>query len=67
MPIRNMAEVGARLEKAAMAILGENASASQRYDTYEMLAIQMLDSEFQDYSDGQLEEYLAAYLADLKK
>lgn len=59
--------VGLRLEKAASSLLGKNPSASERYDTYEMLAIQILDSESQDFAPQQLEQYLTAYLEALRE
>ena len=59
--------VGLRLEEAASALLGENPSATERYDTYEMLAIQILDSECQNFDPGLLEVYLMGYLQGLQK
>ena len=58
MTIRTLAAVGARLEKAVSALPGEAANPADLYDRYEMLATQILDSEFEDYLDGVLEEYL---------
>jgi hypothetical protein len=62
MTIRSLAEVGVRLEKAVSALPGEAANPADLYDRYEMLATQILDSEFEDYRDGMLEEYLMTYL-----
>lgn len=61
MTIRSLAEVGARLEETALKLSGDLNSADT-YETYESLAIQILDSEFDNYGDGILEEYLLAYL-----
>lgn len=52
MTIRSLAEVGARLEKAVMAFSGDDADPQQRYAHYEMIAIEILDSEFNDYAEG---------------
>lgn len=62
MTIRSLAEVGARLEEIVTDLLGENAEPHQRYLHYEMIAIEILDSEFGDYPEGILEEYLQGYL-----
>ena len=58
MTIRNLAEVGAHLEKAVAGLLGEPTDAAQLYDRYEMVATAILDSEFGDFEPGLLEEYL---------
>jgi len=62
MTIRSFAEVGARLEKAVSALPGEAATPADLYDRYEMLATAILDSEFENYEYGMLEEYLMTYL-----
>jgi hypothetical protein len=62
MKIRAMAEVGARLEKAVMANLDESLTPQQTYDAYEEVAISILDSEFDDYSEETLEQYLRTFL-----
>ncbi|WP_339673348.1 hypothetical protein [Dasania marina] len=62
MTIRSLAEVGARLEEIVSDLLGEDAVPQQRYLHYEMIAIEILDSEFGGFPDGVLEEYLQAYL-----
>ena len=59
MNIRSLAEVGARLEEA---VSGDTSTPQELYERYEMLAIQILDSEFDNYADGILEEYLLGYL-----
>jgi hypothetical protein len=62
MTIRSFAEVGVRLEKAVEALPGEAANPADLYDRYEMLATAILDSEFENYEYGMLEEYLMTYL-----
>jgi len=62
MTIRSLAEVGVRLEKAVEALPGEAATPADLYDRYEMLATAILDSEFENYPDDMLKEYLTAYL-----
>ncbi len=65
MKIRDPAEVGARLEETVLALLGEHATDAEKYETYERVAIQILDSEFMDYPTGELEAYLLEFLARL--
>ncbi len=67
MTIRNLTEVGARVEKAVEALPGEVASPLELYEQYEMTAIQILDSEFGDYADGELLRYLEGYLAEKRR
>ena len=62
MTIRNLAEVGAHLEEAYNSLPGEPSTKAEQYETYEMLAIQILDSEYMNYSEGVLEEYLLQFL-----
>jgi len=62
MTIRNIAEVGSRLEKAVTAVYDECLSPQETYDLYEQAAIQILDSEFDDYPEGELERCLMSYL-----
>ncbi len=54
--------IESRLEKAVMALSDETLSQQQKYELYEQAAIAMLDSEFDDYAEGELEAYLMAYL-----
>lgn len=63
MTIRTLAEVGARLEETVRSLPGDGHDL---FDRYEMVAIQILDSEFPDFAPGLLEHYLSAYL-DLKR
>lgn len=62
MKIRAMAEVGVRLEKAVMAHLDTSPTPQQIYDAYEAVAIAILDSEFDDYPQDRLEQYLRTCL-----
>ena len=55
---RNLAAVGARLEKAAELLPGEPADNAGAFDRYESVAIAILDSEHTDFPDGVLQEYL---------
>jgi len=68
MTIRTLAEVGARLEEAVRSLPGDghDLEAPDLFDRYEMVAIQILDSEFPDFAPGLLERYLSTYL-DLKR
>ena len=59
-------EVGVRLEKAVRELVGEDSASNDLYDTYETVAIQILDSEFDDHPEGELETYLKDFL-DTKK
>lgn len=59
---RNLAEVGARLEKAVSNFPAE-ADPLQRYLLYEQMATAILDSEHADYPAGELLAYLLGYLA----
>lgn len=64
MTICSPAEVGARLEEIVTDLLGKEADPLERYLHYEMIAIEILDSEFGDYPEGILEEYLQGYLLE---
>jgi hypothetical protein len=60
MPIRDLAEVGARLEETV-----RSHPDGDLYETYEMVAIAILDSEHTDYPPGELRAYLAGLLCRL--
>ena len=63
MPIRDLAEVGARLEEAVRSHPdGDLYDARRLYQSYEMVAIAILDSEFIDYAPDELRAYLAHFL-----
>jgi hypothetical protein len=59
-------EVGARLEKVVQELVDKGLASDDLYSTYEMVAIQILDSEFEDFPEGELETYLMDFL-DTKK
>ena len=59
---RDIAAVRARLEEAVAALPGEPADAADLFDRTEQVAIQILDSEFEDYTPGMLQELLMSYL-----
>lgn len=61
MQIRDLSEVGARLEKA-VEHLARVRPGDSRLMLYEEAAIAILDSEHADYPEGALEAYLMAYL-----
>ena len=59
---RSLAEVRSRLEQAVSALPVDATNASELFDRYEEVAIQVLDSEHGNYTPGALEEYLNTYL-----
>jgi len=59
---RDIAEVRARLEKAVAGLPGEPADAAELFNRTEQVAIQILDSEFEDFAPGMLQELLMSYL-----
>jgi hypothetical protein len=62
MTIRDIAEVRSRLEEAVTGLLGEPANAAELFERTEELAIQILDSEYDWYPPGHLQELLMSYL-----
>ncbi len=60
MTICSLAEVSARLETMIGNL--EYRNNREQYQYLEILAISILDSEFMNYEEDQLEEYLQAYL-----
>ena len=59
---RDIGSVRVRLEEAVAALPGEPADAAEHFERTEMLAVQILDSEFEDYTPGALQELLMSYL-----
>ena len=59
---RDIAAVRPRLEEAVAALPGDPADAAELFDRTEQVAIQILDSEFEDYPPGALQELLMSYL-----
>lgn len=66
MPIRELAEVGARLEEAVKC-LAQMHPSDERYELYEEIAIAILGSEHQQFAPGALEAYLKHYLSQLSR
>ena len=63
MPIRcSLAEVGARLQETISTLPGSVTSPAELYDRYAEIAIEVLDSESDNYTPGALQEYLETYL-----
>ncbi|MBK6510930.1 MAG: hypothetical protein IPG06_16785 [Haliea sp.] len=59
---RSLAVVGARLEEIVSTLPVTATTASELFDRYEEIAIEVLDSEQGNYAPGALEEYLKTYL-----
>jgi hypothetical protein len=59
---RSLAEVGARLEETVSTLPVTATNASELFDRYEEIAIQILDSEHGNYAPDALEQYLQAFL-----
>jgi len=59
---RSLAEVRTRLEDAVTGLPVQATNTAELFDLYEEVAIQVLDSEYANYPDGTLEEYLKTYL-----
>ena len=62
MCIRTLSEAGARLEKTVAEANESHDTPLDHYDCYERVAFVMLDSEFEYYPDGLLEDYLRTFL-----
>ena len=62
MAIRNLGEVGARLQEAYRNLPGEPADAEDDYQRFESICIAILDSEHTDFIPGELQEYLETVL-----
>ena len=59
---RELSGVSARLELAYANSKEATMTPQAQFDLYESIAIQILDSEFDEYEEGRLEEYLVAFL-----
>ena len=60
---RDIAAVRARLEEAVARLPGEPAISPQaQFDRLEEVATMILDSEFEDFPPGMLQELLMAFL-----
>ena len=62
MNICSLAEVRLRLENAVAGPPAPGTDTADLFDRYEEIAIQVLDSEFSNYTPGALEEYLQTLL-----
>jgi hypothetical protein len=56
----------ARIETTTRRFCGENPSPQELYDAREMLCIQILDSEYMDYPEGELESILMDHLEKMR-
>ncbi len=63
MPIRDLAEVGARLLETAHALDDDH----DLYERLEMLAFATLDGEHADFPPDALEAYLATFLEEQRR
>ena len=64
---RDLSEVSVRLEQAYANSKEATMTPQEQFDLYETIAIQILDSEFDEYEEGVLEECLAAFLKQKRK
>jgi hypothetical protein len=64
---RDLSEVSVRLEHAYADSKDDAMTPQEQYDLYESIAIQILDSEFDEYEEGVLEEYLMVFLESKRK
>jgi hypothetical protein len=64
---RELSEVSVRLELAYANSKEEAMTPQEQYDLYESIAIQILDSEFDEYEEGVLEEHLMVFLESKRK
>ena len=64
---RDLSEVSVRLEQAYANGKEATMTPQEQYDLYESIAIQILDSEFDAYEEGGLEEYLVVFLKQKSK
>jgi hypothetical protein len=64
---RALSEVSVRLDQAYANCKEVTMTPQEQYDLYESIAIQILDSEFDDYEEGALEEYLIEFLKQKRK
>jgi len=62
MTIRNLAEVRTRLEEAVAGLPGEPAGPAEIFRRYEMVAIEVLDAQFNEFQNGILSEWLMSFL-----
>lgn len=58
----DLAEMGARLEEAVRRVATSSMTPLELYQCYEMTAIQILDSQFHNFTGDALQNYLMRYL-----
>lgn len=64
---RRLEDVRRELEEAVSHLGGGDLQGDELYQLYEMVAIQILDSEHQDFAPEELQRYLTSYLDKLSK
>lgn len=60
-------EAGARVEETVKRLLESNQLNEDVMDLYLSAAISELDTSFGEFEDGELEQYLMAYLETVRK
>jgi len=60
-------EAYARLEEAVERTTGPPADVEDLYERYEMTAIAILDSEHENYPEGELCRHLMGYLSEKRR
>jgi len=60
-------EISARLEEAVERITGPPVDAEEIYERYEMTAISILESEHENYPEGDLCRHLMGYLSEKRR
>jgi len=65
MTVRTLEEVAAYIDKHSNALPSQ--SPLEQYEHFEMLAITVLDSEFDNYPGGTLQDFLMDYLTTKRK
>jgi hypothetical protein len=63
---RTLEDVRNELEEAVVRLGGGDLQGEELYQLYEMLAIQILDSEHDEFEQGELELFLRTILESLK-
>ena len=62
-----LTETGARPAKMVQELVDKGLDSSDGYSTYETVAIKILGSEFDDYSEGEREQYLKGFVGTVRK
>lgn len=53
--------------KVVQELVDKGLASSDRYSNYETVALKILDSEFEDYSEGECEQYLKGFVGTVRK